>query len=140
MTGLGALRARDKPHVDAQDTRRLRGSVYIDEALKKRPPHASANRWDFAIAYHHTNRSKECIYWLEIHTASDSEVNVVLAKLQWLQEWLRGDGRELSRFERDFIWVSSGPTSFTLTSPQQKRFALIGLQHKGAILRISNVR
>jgi hypothetical protein len=30
-----------------------------------------------------------------------------------------------------FVWVSSGRTPFTWTSPQQKRFALLGLQHAG---------
>ena len=77
---------------------------------------------------------------MEIHTASDKEVNVVLDKLRWLKQWLKGDGQRLALFERDFIWVSSGGTSFTLTSPQQKQFAVLGLQHKGRVLRIPDRR
>jgi hypothetical protein len=34
--------------------------------------------------------------------------------------------------------VSSGKTSFTPNSPQQKRLAQQGLQHPGRILRIRN--
>lgn len=136
--GLGALRAQDRPHVVAEDTRQLKGSVDVDAALQHREP--NAHRWDFAIGYRHTNRARECVYWVEIHTASDREVNVVLNKLRWLREWLAGDGRLLARFERDFIWVSSGATSFTLGAPQLKQFAQLGLQHKGGVLRIRSRR
>jgi hypothetical protein len=132
--GLGALRAQDKPHIEADDTRQLGGSVDVDAALQQREPHAY--RWDFAIAYRHTNRSKECVYWVEIHTANEKEVKVVLKKLSWLKSWLAHDGELLAPFERDFIWVSSGPTSFTADSPQVKRLAQQGLQHKGRVLRI----
>jgi hypothetical protein len=136
--GLEALRTRDRPHVEAQDTRSLSGSADLDSALQEQEP--TAHRWDFAIGYVHTNRTLECIYWVEIHTATDREVNVVLNKLRWLKQWLKGDGKKLAQFERDFVWVSSGATSFTLTSPQQKQFAVLGLQHKGRVLRIPDSR
>ena len=136
--GLGALRAPDRPHVVSEDPRLLKGSVDVDSALQSKAP--NANRWDFAIGYQHANRTAECVYWVEIHTASDKQVKVVLDKLRWLKSWLAGDGVRLRRFERDFVWVSSGSTSFTLTSPQQKQFALLGLQHKGTVLRITNAR
>jgi hypothetical protein len=115
----------------------LRGSFYVDKALQQLEP--NAYRWDFAIGHEH-DRNQECIYWVEIHTASDSEVNVVLNKLRWLKAWLITDGQALNKFEREFIWVSSGATHFTLNSPQQKQFAVLGLQHKGKILRIPNTR
>lgn len=136
--GLGALRAQDKPHVAAQDPRKLTGSADLDAALQRHEP--NAHRWDFAIGYAHINRRLECIYWVEIHTASDREVRVVLDKLRWLKQWLNRDGHRLAEFERDFIWVSSGATSFTLSSPQQKQFAVLGLQHKGRVLRIPDER
>jgi hypothetical protein len=102
--------------------------------------HPNAHRWDFAIAYRHANRKEDCIYWVEIHTANDREVKVVLNKLRWLKNWLAGDGRLLNQFERDFIWISSGATSFTHGAPQSKRIAQHGLQHKGGVLRIPSVR
>ena len=98
--GLEALRAQDRPHIVAENTRLLRGSVDVDKALQKKEP--NAHRWDFAIGHKHTNRNQECIYWVEIHTASDSEVNVVLDKLRWLKNWLAGNGRTLDGFEREF--------------------------------------
>lgn len=141
MPGLGALRARDRPHIDPEDPRRLTGSADVDGALQQVQP--NAHRWDFAIGYRHTNRTKDCIYWVEIHTANDKEVKVVLDKLRWLRTWLVGEGIHLSRFERDFVWVSSGSTSFTsftLGAPQLKQFAQLGLQLKGSVLRISLLR
>lgn len=53
QAGLGAMRAEDRPHIKAEDTRRLRGSADVDKALQQKEP--QANRWDFAIGYRHTN-------------------------------------------------------------------------------------
>jgi len=43
--GLQALRAEDKLHIDPEDTRKLRGSIDVDEAWQQLDPHG--NRWDF---------------------------------------------------------------------------------------------
>ena len=136
--GLQALRAEDKPHIEAEDTRKLRGSVDVDTALQRIEP--QANRWDFGIGYQHSDRQRDVVYWTELHTASDSEVRVVIAKAQWLLGWLKGDSKTLAAFERDIVWVSSGATSFTLTSPQKKQMAAAGLRHTGLKLRIRNER
>jgi hypothetical protein len=137
-SGKGALEAKDKPHIKPEDTRQLRGSAFMDAALRTREPHA--NRWDYAIGYQHTNRNAEFIYWVETHTGSDDQIKVVLKKLEWLKTWLRRDGQHLDRFDRDMIWVSSGHTLFTKGSAQVKRLAQKGLLYSGAILRIPNER
>ena len=134
--GLRALRGRDRPHVQAEDTRRLTGSVYADTALEGDFP--NDQRWDYAIGHRPTDLRQEMVYWVEVHPASDGEVNVVLGKLRWLQQCLHDSAPQLNAMWRQFIWVSSGKTSFTLSSPQQKQFALLGLQHKGRVLRIPN--
>lgn len=136
--GLQALRAEDRPHIQAEDTRQLRGSADVDSALRESEP--NANRWDFAIGHQHTNLDEEFIYWVEIHTGSDNQINVVLAKLEWLKNWLRQDGRRLGRFESDIIWVSSGHTLFTKGSAQVKTLAQKGLLYAGNALRIPNER
>jgi hypothetical protein len=137
--GLQALRSEDKRHIQADDTRQLRGSVDIDSSLKQFDP--NANRWDFAIAYQHENREEEFIYWVELHTASDAEVKVVLSKASWLLEWLKADGANLNLFEREIVWVSSGATLFTPNSPQRKLLAAHAvLKHRGTVLRIRNNR
>jgi hypothetical protein len=136
--GLQALRAEDKPHIELEDARKLRGSADIDAALRRVEP--NANRWDFGIAYQHSNRRQEFVYWVELHTASDSQVNKVIKKAQWLLKWFKTGGRRLAEFDKEIIWVSSGATTFTLTAPQRKQMAEAGLIHKGLKLRITNQR
>lgn len=138
QAGLEALRAEDKPHIEAEDTRKLTGSLNIDKALERLHPHAT--RWDFAIGYKHANRDAEVVYWTELHSAHDSQVKKVIAKAEWLRVWLKGDGRPLNAFERDIVWVSSGPTRMQLTGPQRKQMAVAGLIHVGGRLRIRNKR
>ena len=136
--GLGALRSQDRPHIRAEIPRHLTGSADVDAALVGVQP--NANRWDFAIGYQHSNRKQELIYWVETHTGSDSQIAVVLRKFDWLKNWLRGDGQELAKFERDIVWVASGATSFTQNSTQRKRLATSGLRYVGKILHIPEER
>lgn len=136
--GLGALRAEDKPHIKAEDTRRLCGSADVDTALQRKEP--QANRWDFAIGYQHTNHNDEFIYWVETHTGSDDQIKVVLKKLLWLKTWLKASGKNLTPFACDFLWVSSGYTFFTKGSRQVKELAQKGIIYSGSRLSIRNER
>ncbi len=138
QVGLQALRTEDKPHIVAENTRKLTGSVDVDTALQKIEP--AANRWDFGIAYQHDNRKAEVIYWTELHTASDSQVKVVIKKALWLLGWLKAGGKKLAAFENDIVWVSSGATTFQLSGPERKQMAQAGLQHVGSRLRIHKNR
>ena len=99
--GLRALRSEDRLHIEPEDPQRLTGSVDIDTALAPVYPHA--NRWDFAIGYRHADRKAEVIYWTELHTATDGEVRVVIAKTRWLLGWLKGAGKCLAKFEREIV-------------------------------------
>lgn len=137
-SGLGALRPEDKPHIVAENTRNIRGSVDIDAAYQAADPHG--NRWDFAIAYKHTNRDGEVIYWVELHTASDSQITKVIKKARWLLDWFKSTGAELAKFEKDIVWVSSGSTHLSPTSPQKKMMAMVGLRQTGTKLTIKNQR
>jgi hypothetical protein len=134
--GLQSLRSVDKDHITSEDSRRLAGSVNVDETLMEKYPNES--RWDYAIGHQPANSKAEMVYWIEIHPARDGEVKVVLAKLQWLKKWLSEKSPKLNAMRREFIWLSSGRTSFTLSSPQQKRLAVQGLQHKGRVFKIPN--
>ena len=138
QAGLQALRAEDRPHIEPEDTRALRGSADIDSALRAK--HPQANRWDFGIAYQHTDRTDEVVYWTELHSASDSQISVVIRKARWLLQWLNNEAPLLNAFEREIVWVSSGATAMTPTAPQKKRMAQAGLRHVGSRLRIKNQR
>jgi hypothetical protein len=134
--GLNALRAVDRRHVQAEVPEKLTGSVDVDTALKQAFPNDS--RWDYAIGHQPANLKEEVVHWVEVHPASDGQVKVVLAKLRWLQQWLRTAAPKLNAMRREFVWVSSGKTSFTLSSTQQKQFAQLGLRHKGRVYSIAN--
>ncbi len=94
------------------------------------------NRWDFAIGYQHANRSDEFIYWVETHTGSDAQIDKMFKKLSWLKVWLTGTGRNLAKFDKMFVWVPSGATSFTKGSTQVKKLADQGLFYSGSLFRI----
>lgn len=134
--GLQALRAQDRAHIRAGRPQQLRGSIDVDLALRPSQPHA--NRWDFAIGYRHAGSHDDFIYWVEVHTAAEDQIPVVLRKLAWLRGWLSLEGRPLGKdnFDRQFIWISSGRTTFTPDSPQSRRLAQSGLKHVGRVLRI----
>jgi len=44
-----------------------------------------------------------------------------MAKLQWLKRWLKNKAPNLNAMRCEFVWLSSGKTSFTPGSTQQKR-------------------
>lgn len=135
-SGLQALHGTDRQHVEADDAQRLSGSVNVDAALTQ--SHPNDPRWDYAVGHRPTNRKEEVVYWIEIHPASNGDIKVVLAKLIWLRSWVRKSAPHLQAMKKVFVWVSSGKTSFTLSSPQQKQFALLGLRHKGRVFKIPN--
>ncbi len=136
MPGLGALRSQDKARIDPENTSstHLRGSVDIDAAWIALDPHG--NRWDFAIGYQHHNRSDEFIYWVETHTGADDQIAVMFRKLDWLKTWLSGPGKKLAKFDKSFVWVPSGTTSFTQGSTQVKKLSDRGIIYSGSKFRI----
>ncbi|RMF29200.1 MAG: hypothetical protein D6765_04785 [Bacteroidetes bacterium] len=97
--GLGAFGSnREKIH--PQDPRACCGSVNLDDNLRRRFPNDP--RWDYCICY--TKRN----YFVEIHPAYTSEVDLVLRKLEWLKQWLRTDGKPLWKGiapEKPFHWI-----------------------------------
>ncbi|MDD2710087.1 MAG: hypothetical protein PHV34_19055 [Verrucomicrobiae bacterium] len=120
--------------LEATSTNFLRGSVDIDSALQKDQP--QANRWDFAVGYQHANQGAEFVYWIETHTGSDNQIKAVLKKFEWLKEWLKGDGKELAKFDKRFVWIPSGPTSFTKGSRQVRQLSEKGLFYSGSVFQI----
>lgn len=134
--GLQALSSTDRGRLIVQDTRSIAGSVNIDVALRIKFPNES--RWDYAIGYQRTGERAEIVYWVEVHPANTGSVNEVLAKLDWLRKWMSGNAPSLDSMKRQFVWISSGKTSFTSGSPQQKQLALQGVRHVGRVLRIAD--
>jgi hypothetical protein len=132
--GLQALKKIDRNRVDTVAPKRLKGSVDVEGRLL--PLYPGARHWDYAVGFGPAGHHGEIIYWIEVHPANDREVAVVLEKLRFLQGWLREHGQSLETLDWAFIWISSGKTTFTRTSRQQKRFAEVGLRHVGGYFKI----
>src|SRR5258705_10742183 len=84
--GLQALKRAGRSQVKC-DGRCLRGSVDIDSAVRHLHPNDA--RWDYAVGVGRA-RQQDSVVWLEVHPASSSHVDEVLAKLRWLRHWLGG--------------------------------------------------
>ena len=137
QAGLQALKEIDRNRIDTGcAATRLKGSVDVESQSEARNIRAKEDKWDYAVGFDPSDCEGEVVYWIEVHPANDGEVNLMLEKLQFLRRWLRDHGQYLDSLPRAFIWISSGRTSFTLTAPQQKRFALLGLQHTGRFFKI----
>jgi len=132
--GLQAVREIDRHRIDAEDTRRIKGSIDVEACLKM--TRSGDRQWDYAVGYHPTNLDEEVVYWIEVHPANPGEVKVVLEKLEHLRTWLRVDGSKLDTMKRVFIWISSGTTSLNQNSPQAHRMSQAKLRHVGRFFRI----
>ena len=124
--GLQALGA-DSVRIHCGDPRKLKGSVDIDAALLAADP--NGHRWDYAVGHNESGSDK--VYWVEIHPASDHGVTELLAKVAWLNAWLGGDGHRLKGLTKAYVWISSGRTSFTKTSPAARKLAQKGVISAG---------
>jgi hypothetical protein len=115
--GLQSLREKDKDKIKAQNTRRLNGSVNIDECLKNKYPNAS--RWDYAIGYNNQT------YFVEVHPVIPKEIKELAKKLNWLKNWKRN-----TPFHNDnnFYWVASGKVGISPKSKYEKKIARLGIK------------
>lgn len=137
--GLRALPKSDKALVDA-DKVELVGSVNVDEALKARFPNSP--RWDYAIGIRCAGSNDDAIYWIEIHAGSDSELEVIERKLDWLDRWLAGEGRSLNIRKSRRYWVSAGKVSTYLLPNSPRLFRLqrkYGFRFAGRCLKLKPI-
>ncbi len=122
-SGLQALAPVDRKRISVADSKRLCGSVNLDAALRT-GAHANENVWDYGVCYTTRNQG---VYWIEVHPASDRGVTDLRNKLAWLKAWLDGDGHHLRPLTAAYVWISSGKTTFTRTSPAARRLAAEGV-------------
>jgi len=94
--GLDAV--EEKNRIKVQDTKKLQGSVFIDECLQKVKKYSQQNRWDYVVGY------KDHAFYVEVHGAKDSEVKKLIKKLQWVRAW-RASSESLSKIPSTYHWV-----------------------------------
>lgn len=114
--GLQAMKSNSST-VKFSDTRKLQGSVDIDDSTKNLYPHDA--RWDYAIGYN------DKAYFVEVHPANTGNVAEMLHKSIWLEEWLKKKAVELAEIREDNLyWIPSGRVAILKSSPQYRKMAL----------------
>lgn len=122
--GKQALERRHRGKVDCADRQRLTGSINLDEALAREPGYANQPRWDYGLGYR-PESGPECAVWVEVHSATTSEVSKVLRKLEWLRDWLNAEAEQLQKLTAAasgarFVWVASKGIQISGNSPQAR--------------------
>jgi hypothetical protein len=132
--GLQALEKRDRGRVEC-DGRRLAGSVNLDNALKRADP--NGNRWDYGIGVERQGGREE-VLWVEVHSASTSNVGEVLDKLAWLKKWLREKAPALQRLTAadGYVWIATDRVDILPNSRQSRLLREAGLAVPRKRLRI----
>jgi len=122
--GLQAL-GNHSSRVQCADTRRLTGSVALDDVLQAKYPNDP--RWDYGIGLRKGKR--EAAVWIEVHPASTSAVTTVLKKLQWLKNWLKNQAPTLDTLTaaQSYYWVATGGVHIRPGTPQARQLQLAGL-------------
>lgn len=135
--GLQAIMAKHRQLIKCQKSRRLAGSVNLDNALAESCPNDP--RWDYAIGIHR-NRDDEAI-WVEVHPASSTHIGDMLNKLKWLRNWLDTAGTPLKQLTKGrFYWLATdGSVNITPNSRQAKQLAAAGLSFPKRVLDLDKV-
>jgi hypothetical protein len=127
-----ALSRAHRAQVMCKDEARWTGSIELDEALKKEPEQATANRWDYGLGYKNPD-GLESALWVEVHSAETGEVSTVIKKLNWLKGYLPANCPELWALTLKtpenlrFVWVASGRFAILPNSPQMRALRPAGL-------------
>lgn len=133
--GVQALTEADRNHLEYEDSRRLTGSVNLEEALRPSLPHDPI--WDYGIGWR-TSEASECAVWVEVHPASSSHVGCVIGKVDWLKKWLRTSAPELKSItRREYVWIASGRVALQRGSRQAHQLAMAGVSFPRERFRLS---
>jgi hypothetical protein len=133
--GLQALPSPQARQIRCKASRRLTGSINLDAALREQQP--NANRWDFGVGYR--RNGGEVAVWVEVHPASSNSIATMVAKLEWLKDWLATQAQELRRLTHgDYHWISTDATiAITPNSRQAKQLAAVGLRGPKRMLKLA---
>ena len=133
-TGKQALEKRHRRLVDCKDPQRLTGSIDLDSALERQPGYANAARWDYGLGYRPAAERREQAVWIEVHSATAKEVEAVLRKLRWLQDWLNAGAGRLKRMtdransDIRFVWIARADVNIPRNSRQARQLSQSAIQ------------
>lgn len=132
--GLQALPNGHAACIRYRNARKLAGSLNLDVALQMTHPNAS--RWDYGIGF--DGGEGEVAIWVEVHPASSTGISDMLAKLNWLKNWLETEAAALRGLTHgQYHWISTDATiAITPNSQHAKRLALAGLRGPTRVLNL----
>ncbi len=124
--GKLAILNKERNKVELTDSRKCGGSLFIDQCLIDQGLYPQSNRWDYAIDYNGE------VFFIEVHTASTSEVRTVLSKLTWLKDWLNHKAPEINalkaKSKTPFYWLQSNGYHISPNSAQERAVIQKGLK------------
>ncbi len=128
--GLQALGVNSR-RVKVARPSRATESVDLDAALTAaKVPGA---KWDYGIGIARGQRHE--VAWVEVHTATSSEVEAVLNKLAALRQWLRSHAPHCTTVRCSFHWVATD-AGVHIDTARRRRLSAAGLRMPQALLRL----
>ena len=116
QNGLKAIKRSDRSKIRVLNNSILVGSLDIDKSFKNLYP--QSNRWDYLVIVNNNIEG----YFIEIHPAFTSEVNVMLRKRDWLKiNIINSYFKNINTKKYKIIWVSSGKTKILKNSREYKK-------------------
>lgn len=121
--GLQAFSKSYRSKINLSNPNLCNGSVELDKCVETKYPQQS--RWDHMLCY------QDEVYFVEFHHASTGAVSTMLAKLEWLKNWLVLNAPLINNYKATsrspFVWIHTGGNSILPQSNQARRIAQAGL-------------
>ncbi|WP_259016289.1 hypothetical protein [Emticicia fluvialis] len=121
QSGLRALGSYSNK-ISLQDAPQCEGSIDIDSCTTSKYPNSP--RWDYAFGY------KGFAYFIEVHSAYTNEVNTVISKLTWLNDWLNNHAPEIKKIRAPtpYFWIQTSGYHILKNSRQERLLAQKGIR------------
>lgn len=125
--GIHALPEADRNRLECAQTRRLTGSVNLENNLRNQYPDDPI--WDYGVGWQ-TGGRNDCAIWIEVNPASSGHIGAVIKKIKWLKGWLQTSAPALSSITRGTdgcVWIASGRVLLQRSSRQARELAAAGV-------------
>lgn len=117
--GLQALKPGHALKISVPTPQNLTGSIDIDANTRNLYPEDP--RWDYAISYNNE------VFFIEVHPATTTEVDIIIKKLEWLKQWLKQRAPQIqalaSTKSHPYYWIQSADCHISPQTSQYKKAA-----------------
>jgi hypothetical protein len=121
--GFGAIKNNERQKFVVPNPRLIGGSLDIDSSTKTKYP--DDFRWDYAVEYNNET------FFIEVHPGSTTEIQTVIAKLNWLKQWLKEKAPEIDALKpkdkRPYHWIFTSKFAILPNSRYAKLLSSYGI-------------